>query len=96
MSRGRNSSIRAGAKEITGRPFAAQIPGEAVIAFTPASYSGASFRNLKAGTHQAFFFNPADGSETEIGSVTPDASGIMEITEVPIFQDWVVVLEGKA
>jgi hypothetical protein len=83
-------------KEDYWRPFAAQIPGEAVIAFTPASYSGASFRNLKAGTYHAFFFNPADGSETEIGSVTPDASGTWKIAEVPIFQDWVVVLEGKA
>jgi hypothetical protein len=78
------------------KPFAAQIPGEAVIAFTPASYSGASFRSLKAGSYHAFFFNPADGSETEIGNITPDADGSWKIAEVPIFQDWVVVLEGKA
>jgi hypothetical protein len=78
------------------KPFAAQIPGEVVIAFTPASYSGATFRNLKQGSYHAFFFNPADGSETEIGSITPDASGSWKIAEVPIFQDWVVVLEGKA
>ncbi len=83
-------------KEDYWKPFAAQIPGEAVIAFTPAAYSGATFRNLKAGTYRAFFFNPADGSETEIGQVTPDASGAWKIAEVPIFQDWVVVLESKA
>ena len=77
------------------KPFAAQIPGEVVIAFTPASYSGAAFRNLKAGSYHAFFFNPADGSETEIGAITPDTDGSWKIAEVPIFQDWVVVLEGK-
>ena len=77
------------------KPFAANIPGEAVIAFTPA-YSTASFRNLKAGSYRAFFFNPTDGVETEIGSITPDTDGSWKIAEVPIFQDWVVVLENKA
>ncbi len=83
-------------KEDYWKPFAAEIPGEALIAFMPASYSGASFRNLKAGSYRAFFFNPADGTETEIGMITPDASGSWKIAEVPIFQDWVVLLEPKA
>ena len=83
-------------KEDYWKPFAAQIPGEAVFAFTPASYSGATFRNLKPGSYHAFFFNPADGSKTEIGNITPDANGSWKIAEVPIFQDWIVVLEGKA
>jgi Protein of unknown function (DUF4038)/Domain of unknown function (DUF5060) len=83
-------------KEDYWKPFAAQVPGEAIIAFIPASYEGASFRGLKAGSYHAFFFNPADGSQTEIGNITPDASGTWKIAEVPIFQDWVVVLEGKA
>jgi len=78
------------------RPFAARIPGEAVIAFLPASYSGAHFRNLKPGSYRAFFFNPTDGVETEIGAITPDADGSWKIAEVPIFQDWVVVLESKS
>lgn len=78
------------------KPFAAEIPGEVVIAFTPASYTGATFRNLKAGSYRAFFFNPTDGTETEIGTITPGADGSWKIAEVPIFQDWVVVLESKA
>jgi hypothetical protein len=78
------------------KPFAAEIPGQAVFAFLPASYSGSTFRNLKAGSYRAFFFNPADGSETEIGSITPDANGSWKIAEVPIFQDWVVVLESRS
>jgi hypothetical protein len=84
------------------KPFAAEIPGQAVFAYTPAAYNGAvglrglaAFRNLKASGYRAFFFNPADGSETEIGSISPDASGSWKIGEFPIFQDWVVVLESK-
>ena len=77
-------------------PFAAEIPGEVVIAFTPASYEGATFRNLEAGSYRAFFFNPTDGTETELGVISPGADGAWKIAEVPIFQDWVVVLERKA
>jgi hypothetical protein len=83
-------------KEDYWKPFAAEIPGEAIFAFTPASYKGAAFRNLKPGSYHAFFFNPADGTETEIGRINPDSSGSWKIAEVPIFQDWVVVLESKA
>jgi len=78
------------------RPFAAEIPGETIFAFTPASYTGATFRNLKPGSYLAYFFNPTDGVETEIGVIVPDATGSWKIAEVPIFQDWVVVLEHKA
>lgn len=83
-------------KEDYWKPFAAQIPSEAVISFMPASYSGATLHNLQAGSYHAFFFNPADGSETEIGNIAPDGNGSWKIAEVPIFQDWVVVLEGRA
>ena len=83
-------------KENYWRPFAAQIPGEVIIAFTPAAYTADSFRNLKPGSYHAFFFNPTNGIETEIGTISPDASGSWKIAEVPIFQDWVVVLENKA
>ena len=77
------------------KPFAAEIPGEAVFAFTPASYKGAVFRSLKPGSYRARFFNPVDGTETEIGMINPDAGGSWKIAEVPVFQDWVVVLEIK-
>ena len=77
-------------------PFAGQIPGEAIFAYTPAAYNGATFRNLPAGRYRALFFNPASGEETEIGMITPDSAGTWKIAEVPIFQDWIVVLENKA
>ena len=77
------------------RPFAGEIAGETVLAFLPAAYGGSTFRNLKAGRYRAFFFNPADGTKTEIGEVRPDESGSWKIAEVPIFQDWVVLLERE-
>jgi hypothetical protein len=83
-------------KEDYWKPFAAEIPGEAVIAFMPASYRGASFRNLKGSSYKAFFFNPTNGTEVALGTIQPDASGAWKIAEVPIFQDWVVVLEPTA
>lgn len=83
-------------KENYWMPFAGRIPGEAIFAFTPASYKEAKFRNLPQGKYRAFFFNPASGKETEIGNITPDATGGWEIAKVPIFQDWVVVLENIA
>jgi hypothetical protein len=78
------------------KPFAAEIPGEAIIAFVPSPPTRTTFRNLKAGSYRAFLFNPVDGTETNIGVVTPGADGSWKVAEVPIFQDWVVVLERKA
>jgi len=78
------------------QPFAAQIPGEAVLVYAPSTTEAREIRNLKPGTYRAFFFNPTNGVETEIGSVSPDAAGSWKIAEVPIFQDWVVVLESKS
>ncbi len=77
-------------------PFAGRIPGEAIFAYTPPAYKGATFRNLPQGSYRAYFFNPASGKETEIGKITPDATGSWVIAKVPIFQDWVIVLENIA
>lgn len=78
------------------RAFAAEIPGEAVIAYLPSAFAPGTFHHLSPGSYRAFFFNPTNGVETEIGQVTPDSNGSWKIAEVPIFQDWVVVLEKKA
>ena len=82
-------------KENYWKPFAAEIPGQAILAYIPAAYDGATFRNLKAGSYRAFFFNPVDGVEMEIGQIEPDGSGTWKIAPVPLFQDWVVVLEAS-
>ncbi len=47
-------------------------------------------------TYRAIFFNPRDGSERVIGEVAPDASGTWKAPELPIFRDWVLVLDRKS
>jgi hypothetical protein len=77
-------------------PYAAAIPGEAHFVFLPSTRSTAKLKNLGAGTFRAFFFNPSDGSEHAIGAVTADAAGDWQAPEVPIFRDWVLVLDHNA
>jgi hypothetical protein len=77
------------------RPSAAEIPGEAVIAFTPTGGRPLKFQNLEPKTYRGFLFNPSDGSEQAIGTVTPDSSGVWRSPEFPIFRDWVLVLDHK-
>jgi hypothetical protein len=76
--------------------FAGLIPGEAIVAFLPSAYKAVTFKNVPAGTYKAFFFNPSDATETPIGDVSPEADGSWKPPEVPIFRDWVIVLENKA
>ena len=73
------------------QPFAAQVPGELIIAFSPTGWRGLKFKNVSAGMN-AFFWNPTDGTEHLIGAVTPDGAGNWQAPEFPIFRDWVVVL----
>jgi hypothetical protein len=82
-------------KEHYWKPFCGQIPGEAVIAFVPPSFTPVTFHNLEASTYRAFYFNPSDASEVDLGSVTPDGSGSWKSAEFPILRDWIVVLEKK-
>jgi hypothetical protein len=76
------------------RPSAGEIPGEAVFAFTPTGGRPLEFQNLEPGHYHAFLFNPSDGAQLALGSVTPDA-GAWRSPEFPIFRDWVVVLDRK-
>jgi hypothetical protein len=76
--------------------FAAHIPGEAVIAFSPTGWKALQFRNLEVATYEGFFFNPSDGTEHPFGEVQPDGAGAYRAPEFPIFRDWVIVLHQKA
>jgi hypothetical protein len=79
------------------QPFAGQIPGEAVIAFSPSGFKPVIFKNLDtATTYRGFFFNPSDGTEVPMENIHPDSSGSWKPPEFPIFRDWVMVLEHKA
>jgi hypothetical protein len=85
-----------GSQENYWRPFAAQIPGEAVIAFTPTGGKALSFRGLEAASYRAFLFNPSEETELPLGNLQPDAAGNWQAPEFPIFRDWVLVLDRKA
>ena len=84
-----------GSHENYWRPFAAHIPGEAVIVFTPVSESALLFKNLESRTYRAFLFNPSDGTELPLGNIQPDGSGSWKGPEFPIYRDWVMVLDHK-
>ncbi len=77
------------------QPFAAEIPGEAIIAFSPGGGTALRFRNLAPRPYQGFFFNVSDGIQHSFGEVTPDAEGTWKAPEFPIFRDWVLVLDRK-
>jgi len=77
------------------QPFAAEIPGEAVIVFSPTGGKALRFRGLQAGSYRAFLFNPSDGTEVSLGAYTPDGSGAWHAPEFPIFRDWVMVLDRR-
>jgi len=78
------------------QPYAGQIPGEAFIVFSPSGMKPITIKNLEASSYRAFFFNPSDGTEVQIGHASPDSNGDWKAPEFPIFRDWVVVLERKA
>jgi Protein of unknown function (DUF4038)/Domain of unknown function (DUF5060) len=78
------------------RPFAAHIPGEAVLAYSPTAWKALSFSGLEpGGNYRAFLFNPSDASEVPWGKVQADASGKWKAPEFPVIRDWVVVLDRK-
>jgi hypothetical protein len=81
-------------------PYAAAIPGELYIIFLPFSPGrrGDPLKlHLEPGlTYHAFFFDPTNGKQHEIGAVTAASGGEWLPPRVPIFQDWVLVVERKA
>ncbi len=81
-------------KQNYNQPYAAGIPGELRILFCPPMWNSPLVKGLENNvSYRAFFFNPATGKETKIGSVQPDESGNWRLPVFPILQDWVVVLE---
>jgi len=76
-------------------PFAARIPGEAVIAFYPSGGKAARLQRLPAGKYRASFFNPSDGVQEDIGRIEISGDGIWHAPEFPIFRDWVLILDER-
>lgn len=78
------------------RPYAAGIPQKVRIIFTP-SYPPPNL-TIKAiepnANYRAFYFNPANGEEFEIGEVKADVNGDWRIPKrPPIYQDWILVIQ---
>ena len=83
--------------------YAAGIPREVRVIFFPLSWWGSgTVKGIEKDVHyRARLINPMDGSETDLGPVAPDANGDWELPVgsppwrlMPIFQDWVLVLEA--
>jgi len=77
-------------------PYCAGIPEKIRIIyfspFLPLSYVTALEREVK---YQAFLFNPSTAEKYALGPVTPDEEGEWKLPTVPIFRDWVLVLETR-
>ncbi len=75
------------------RPFAAGIAGEVRVIFIPVRYL-VTVEEIEADTaYRAYYFDPRQGREYDIGAVTPDEEGAWQPPKPPIIQDWVLVLE---
>jgi len=87
-------------------PYVAGIRGRVRVAYLPFFYSMFKIKGLEAGvSYRAFLFNPANGDRIALGTVEgkngewawPPAGGDgIPWTRLPIFQDWVLVLESES
>jgi len=76
-------------------PYAAGIPGQVRVIFLPFWAPAREVCGLEAGvSYRAFWFDPKNGEEREIGQVEADATGVWHPPGPPIFQDWIIVLEA--
>jgi hypothetical protein len=77
-------------------PYAAGVPGELRVVFTPPIFDPPKIKSLESGvSYRALFFDPRTGDNHEIGDVTPDAAGTWQTPILPTFEQWVIVLEKK-
>ena len=75
--------------------YAAGIPGELRIVYWPTLWTVPVIKNLEPGvTYRAFYYDPKSGTEHPAGEAKGDRNGDWQPPGVPIFQDWVLVLEA--
>lgn len=81
-------------------PLAAGIPEKVRIVYIPFGTGLKKVKKIEKGIrYQTYLFNPVNGKEYEIGPITADENGDWEMgslsvaRRMPIFQDWVLVLE---
>lgn len=77
------------------RPFAAGIAGEVRVIFIPVRYL-VTVEEIEAdAAYRAYYFDPRQGREYDIGAVIPNDEGAWQPPKPPIIQDWVLVLERE-
>lgn len=75
------------------RPYAAGIPGEVRMIFMP-NHNPPTLKGLERGrAYRAFYWNPSDGTELDLGRVEGDEAGDWPVPKPPVFRDWVLMLE---
>lgn len=81
-------------------PYAAGIAGQVRVIYIPAEASWIAWRGaltikgLEAGaTYRAFYFDPTNGAEHDLGGVTGGSDYV--VPKPPVFQDWALVLERQ-
>ena len=82
--------------------YAAGIPGKVRVLYWPSTTFAGTVKGIESGVaYRAYLFNPVDGQETDLGTVVPDENGHWPLPlgigprrRMPIFQDWVLVLEA--
>jgi len=84
-------------KENYFQPYAAGIPKGVRIAYIPAHGRGLlKVKGIEQGiTYRAFYFDPRNGRECDMGTVVPDEKGEWQPPKPPIIQDWILVMEAK-
>jgi len=80
-------------------PYAAGIPRELRIIYIPQriyNWSGPLLKKLEQDVkYHAFYFNPINGEEYDLGIISGNSRGRWQAPEVPLCQDWVLILETK-
>lgn len=78
-------------------PFAAGIPGEVRVVYIPSriyNWSGPALQHLEDGIrYHARYVDPISGHEYALGEVVAAADQTWQAPNVPLAQDWVLVLE---
>lgn len=80
-------------KENVRAPYSAGVPNTVRIIYIP-NYSSVLVKALEKETkYHAFFVDPQNGKEYELGNINPDQDGNWQSPNPPIFQDWLLVIE---
>ncbi|MES2308457.1 MAG: DUF4038 domain-containing protein [Verrucomicrobiota bacterium] len=81
-----------GTAEKTGNAFAAGIPGKVRLIYLYDSPTATTVEGFEPGiSYKAFFWNPRNGEQRDLGEIKPDAKGSWKIATRPTMDDWLLV-----